>query len=151
METNKTTSALNTLIEINNDRVAGYKTATDETKDTDLRMLFGELTQTSQENLSELRAEVKRLGGEPEEGTMLSGKIYRMWMDAKAALTGGDRGSILSSCEYGEDVALEAYDKVLETSTGDLTNDQLDMIRRQYTKLRQDHDRVKELRDRALA
>ncbi len=151
MEINKATSALNTLIEINNDRVAGYKTATDETKDTDLRMLFGELTQTSQENLSELRAEVKRLGGEPEEGTMLSGKIYRMWMDAKAALTGGDRGSILSSCEYGEDVALEAYDKVMETATDELTNDQLDMIRRQYTKLRQDHDRVKELRDRALA
>ena len=151
MENSKATSALNTLVEINNDRVAGYKTAAGEAKDTDLKALFGELMQTSTENLAELRTEVKRLGGEPEEGTMLSGKIYRMWMDAKAALTGGDRGSILSSCEYGEDVALEAYDKVLETSTDDLTNDQLDLIRRQYTKLRADHDRVKKLRDRAVA
>lgn len=151
MTANNSVDVLNKLIEINNDRVAGYETAMGETKETDLQSLFRELMATSQNALSELRAEVSRLGGKVEEGTMLSGKIYRAWMDAKAAVTGGDRGAILSSCEYGEDVALDAYNHVLEEHTDVLTNDQLDMIRKQQTKIRADHDRVRSLRDQALA
>lgn len=151
MTANNSVDVLNKLIEINNDRVAGYETAMGETKETDLQSLFRELMATSQNALSELRAEVSRLGGKVEEGTMLSGKIYRAWMDAKAAVTGGDRGAILSSCEYGEDVALDAYNHVLEEHTDVLTNEQLDMIRSQHVKVRADHDRIRRLRDQALA
>ncbi|WP_211224035.1 hypothetical protein [Flavobacterium tegetincola] len=43
MENSKTISALNELIEINNDRVEGYETAAGVTKDTDLLRLFGDL------------------------------------------------------------------------------------------------------------
>ena len=147
MENEKTIDALNELIEINNDRVEGYETASSETKSSDLKSLFSELTRTSQNNLSELRAEVNRLGGKPEEGTRVTGKFFRVWMDVKAALTGDDRGAILNSCEFGEDKALEAYEHVFENHTDQLNNEQLDMIRKQQTALRADHDRVKALRD----
>lgn len=151
MNANNSIDVLNKLIEINNDRVAGYETASGETKEADLQSLFRELTATSQTNLTELRAEVNRLGGKAEEGTMLSGKIYRAWMDAKAALTGGDRGGILSSCEYGEDMALDTYNHVLEEHTNVLSSDQLELVRKQQANLRADHDRVRALRDEALA
>jgi len=147
MENEKTIDALNELIEINNDRVEGYETASSETKSSDLKSLFSELTRTSQNNLSELRSEVNRLGGKPEEGTRVTGKFFRVWMDVKAALTGDDRGAILNSCEFGEDKALEAYEHVFENHTDQLNNEQLDMIRKQQTALRADHDRVKALRD----
>ncbi len=149
MENQKTIDALNELIEINNDRVEGYDTASGETKSSDLKALFSELSRTSHENLRELRAEVNRLGGQPEEGTRVTGKFFRAWMDVKAALTGDDRGAILGSCEFGEDKALETYEHVFENHTDVLTDAQLDMIRKQQTALRADHDRVRALRDAA--
>ena len=47
MENEKTIDALNKLIEINNDRIEGYETASKETNDTDLLNLFSGFIQTS--------------------------------------------------------------------------------------------------------
>ncbi|MFY0481083.1 ferritin-like domain-containing protein [Flavobacterium sp. PLA-1-15] len=148
MENSKQVAALNNLIEINNDRIEGYETAAKETNDTDLQRLFATLKVTSFDNLSELRAEVIRLGGNVEEGTRITGKFFRVWMDVKAALTGNNRGIILDSCEFGEDKALEAYETVLE-NRADLSSEQVMLIQSQQAKLRADHDRVKALRDQA--
>lgn len=40
---------------------------------------------------------------------MASGKLYRAWMDGKAAFSGGDKASVLSNCEAGEDAVQRAY------------------------------------------
>jgi len=149
METDKCVDVLNSLIEINNDRVEGYETAAKETDDQSLKSLFAGLKSTSESILAELRSEVGRLHGDVEEGTRTTGKFFRVWMDVKAALTGGDRHAILSSCEYGEDNALEVYQHVLEEHNSDLTPEELTMVRSQYEKLHADHDRVKALRDAA--
>lgn len=147
MENQKSIDALNTLIVINNDRIEGYETASKETEETDLKNLFEKLAQTSEECKEELVEEMEKLGGTPVEGTRVSGKFFRVWMDVKAALTGKDRKVILSSCEYGEDVAVNAYKKVLEDEAQELTADQLNMINEQYELIKADHDRVKSLRD----
>ena len=88
MEKEKTIEVLNTLITINNDRIEGYDTATKETDEQDLKTLFAEFTATSQKCKQELVTEVTKLGGKIAEGTMTSGKFFRVWMDVKAALTG---------------------------------------------------------------
>lgn len=147
MENEKRIEVLNQLIEINNDRVEGYETASKETDAADLKSLFADLQSTSHNNLSALRSEVNRLGGTPEEGTRVTGKFFRAWMDVKAALTGNDRQTILNSCEFGEDKALETYENVLADDAQLLSSEQLAIIREQQSKLRADHDRVKALRD----
>jgi uncharacterized protein (TIGR02284 family) len=114
----------------------------------DLKSLFANLQTTSQTNLSELRAEVQRLGGEVEEGTRTTGKFFRVWMDVKAALTGNDRGTILNSCEFGEDQALWVYEDALEDREH-LSADHIALIQKQHAALRGDHDKVKTLRDAA--
>jgi uncharacterized protein (TIGR02284 family) len=146
MENSKNIDALNKLIEINNDRIEGYQTASKEAKDTDLISLFGDLAATSQKNVSELSSEVTRLGGTPEEGTRVTGKFFRAWMDVKAAFTGNDRHAILESCEFGEDKALETYESVLEDGA-DLSAENRALVVNQQTALRAEHDRVKALRD----
>lgn len=148
MENQKSIDALNKLIEINNDRVEGYETASKEAKDSDLQSLFSGLIGTSQSNLSALRSEVTRLGGKPEEGTRVTGKFFRAWMDVKAAFTGNDRHTILDSCEFGEDKALETYEEVLDDSNN-LSPEQRTIVTEQQSKLRADHDKVKALRDAA--
>ena len=140
-------TALNELIEINNDRVEGYKTAMKESKDNELRTTFVELIATSEKNLSELIKEVYNLGGTPEEGTRTTGKAFRAWMDVKAALTGSDHRQILASCEFGEDKAQEAYEDVLKNHMHDLSPAEVQMVQSQKTRLRGDHDKVKAMRD----
>lgn len=147
MENQKSIDVLNTLIEINNDRIEGYETAAKETEETDLKELFAQLALTSHECKEELVGEVEELGGTPIEGTKVSGKFFRVWMDVKAALTGKDRKTILNSCEYGEDVAVNTYKKVLENDEKDLTSDQISIIEEQYDLIKADHDTVKSLRD----
>jgi uncharacterized protein (TIGR02284 family) len=147
MNSEKAIEALNTLIVINNDRVEGYETASKETEEEDLKSLFSQLARTSHDCNEELIEEVENLDGEPAEGTRTTGKFFRVWMDVKAALTGKDRKAILNSCEYGEDVAQETYNKVLKSESEHLTSDQVDIITAQKQKLKIDHDTVKSLRD----
>lgn len=147
MENQKSIDALNSLIEINNDRIEGYETASKETDESELKTLFAQLAQTSFECKEELVDEVEEMGGTPIEGTKVSGKFFRVWMDVKAALTGKDRKAILNSCEYGEDVAVNSYNKVLEDDVKNLTPDQIDMVQEQHNLIKADHDKVKALRD----
>ncbi|WP_240723501.1 ferritin-like domain-containing protein [Flavobacterium sp. GT3P67] len=138
---------LNTLIEINNDRIEGYETASEETEEKDLKTLFSQLMKTSQKCKTELVNEVQKLGGTPIEGTRTTGKFFRVWMDVKAALTGKDRKAILNSCEFGEDVAVATYVKVLKNDIEDITSEHQDLLKAQYALIKADHDKVKGLRD----
>lgn len=149
MERNeKIRDILNDLIRINNDRVVGYGKAIDELKpeDADLTALFNRYINESKQYSEELTHEVTRLGGDPADGTTNSGKIYRVWMDLKATITGKDRQTILNNCEFGEDAAQKAYDMALNSDT-ELDPPLRDLIVRQKTQLKVGHDEVKRLRD----
>ena len=142
--------ALNRLIEINNDRMKGYETASKETDENDLKEFFSTCERTSQECKTELVNEVRKLGGTATTGTSTSGKLYRAWMDVKTSLTNKKRKAILDSCEYAEDVAKSTYQDVLKDSKEDLTNEQQSLLKKQYDLIKKDHDKVKALRDLAL-
>jgi uncharacterized protein (TIGR02284 family) len=147
MTTDKSIDVLNSLIVINNDRIQGYETALEETKDSDLMSLFNRFIEHSRQFRDELIAAVAKLGGEPAEGTRIDGKIYRAWMDFKALVTGKDRKAILNSCEYGEDVAVNTYEKAMKDE--DLAGDYAGIVSEQYSKIKADHDQVRGLRDSA--
>jgi uncharacterized protein (TIGR02284 family) len=151
MENQKAIDVLNPLIVINNDRIEGYETAAKETEEQELKTLFAQMVKTSQKCKQELIHEVHKLNGTPDEGTRTTGKFFRAWMDVKAALTGKDRKTILDSCEYGEDAAKGAYEKALEHYYDDLTPEQISLVKAQHLLLKADHDKVKSLRDMAVA
>jgi uncharacterized protein (TIGR02284 family) len=146
MKTNeKEIDALNNLIVINNDRIEGYRRAAEETDQADLKILFNKYSTQSARFASELKMRVTVLGGEPSTGTTNSGKIYRAWMDVKAALTGKDRKAILNSCEYGEDVALGTYKE--EIKNEDLGTESRSIVNNQLREIQAAHDEIKQLRD----
>ncbi len=150
MENEKTIDALNTLIQINNDRLEGYDTAFKETEEQDLKTHFSQFMLTSQKCKQELVDEVTRLGGVPTESTRVSGKLHRVWMDVKAAITGEDRKAILDSCEFGENVADETYQDVMKNELEHLMSKQQTMINAQHALLKADRDSIKSMHD-ALA
>lgn len=141
-------SVLNDLIKINNDRVVGYERAISEAKDTDVDLIatFREMAGQSRKYAAELVQEVGRLGGEAASDTTISGKVYRVWMDLKAAITGRDRESVLGNCEYGEDVAQRAYQAALE-SDAYMSTDIRQLISSQKSDLKKSHDLIKKYRD----
>ena len=144
----KVAGLLNDLIRINNDRIVGYEKAIEELKpeDSDLITLFTRYNSESRQYITELNYEVTRLGGEPAEGTTNSGKVYRVWMDLKAAVKGGDRKTILENCEFGEDAAQKAYDMALNSDI-EMEAPLREIIVKQKAQLRMAHDEVKRLRD----
>ena len=148
MET-KTASTIKDLIVINNDRCKGYKTAADETKDADLKAMFTDFSQTSEKFAEELRRFLPAGESQPDEDqTKATGKLYRVWMDIKAAVTNNDRKAILSSCEYGEDHAKMHYDSAVEHPEH-LPSDALQIVQRQRQEILKGHDKVKAMRDSA--
>ena len=58
MENDNAIDVLNSLIVINNDRIAGYQRAMDETEEGDLESLFSQFINTSQKCKEELVSEV---------------------------------------------------------------------------------------------
>jgi uncharacterized protein (TIGR02284 family) len=145
----KATEVLNDLIIINNDRYEGYQKAAEETNDADLKVLFDQYSQQSREYAEALRKLFVQSGDVVSgEKTTLSGKIYRAWMDVRSAVTGKDRKAVLSSCEYGEDVAQRTYKEAL-AEADEIPEEVLTAIREQQMQLKQAHDNIKSLRDSA--
>lgn len=143
----ETIEVLNDLIQINNDRIEGYEKALKELRaeDADLKALFSSMISESHEIRLALGTEVNALGGDMDNTTTTSGKIYRAWMDVKAVFTGYDRHTVLSNCEAGEDAAQRAYRTALEDE--ELPAYLREMVQEQQMTLKASHDQIKALRD----
>lgn len=148
VETNeKIVDVLNTLIQINNDRIDGYGHAEKETDESDLQKLFNGMGAKSRMINNLLANEVRKYGGQPTDSTTTLGKVFRVWMDFKATLTGKDRKAILTSCEFGEDAAQVTYADAIKKGS-ELPLDIIALIIDQKAQLSEDHNRVKSLRDK---
>jgi uncharacterized protein (TIGR02284 family) len=141
-------SVLNDLVRINHDRTEGYQKAVEELKptDIDLKTMFSNMANHSNQFSSELKTEIARLGGEPATDSTQSGKIYRVWMDIKSSVSAHDRKSIIELCEFGEDAALKTYNAALE-SDAEIPADIRQMIVNQKSNIQNAHDIVKRYRD----
>lgn len=149
METiEKSFEVLNDLIEINNDRIAGFAHAGKDLGETDndLLALFLSMREESRNNVQELSYAVNQAGGEPEMGFSGSGTLHRAWLDIKATFTGHDRESILEECERGEDAIKKAYQTALDPENS-LSTEFTEIVMRQKQGIDAAHDKIKALRD----
>jgi uncharacterized protein (TIGR02284 family) len=147
MENARSVEVLNDLVLINNDRIAGYERAINESNDldVDLKATFESMVRESEENKRELTNKIRQHGGNVTTGTTTAGKIYRAWMDVKAKFSGNDRKAILASCEFGEDAAQRAYKTALDDS--ELDADCRQVVAEQQQTLKGSHDLIKRYRD----
>jgi uncharacterized protein (TIGR02284 family) len=146
--TENATGVLNDLIEINNDRVAGFEKAIADIKDEniDLKELFQGYAEQSRKNGQELAAIIGS-ADEIETGNSVSGTLHRAWIDVKSIFGGSDRASILSEAERGEDAIKKAYRDALSGSQ--LPVDAIEIVTSQASEINAAHDQIKALRDTA--
>lgn len=138
---------LNDLVKINNDRIQGYEKAIEDNEDAQLDDLFRHYVIQSQKFRSQLAEHIVRIDGKgvtDATSTDISSKIHRAWIDIKSAITGKDRDTVLSSVEFGESIAVEAYKDAIEKDhipahiKEDLTK-QLAELNEAYTKMKAMH------------
>lgn len=152
MKTNKNiASRINELVEINNDRIEGYKKAIELLPEGDhfgLRSIFEDYRDQSIQFNADLKPLVTGLGENPTDDTRTSGKMFRAWMELKSAVAPHTIQAVLESCERGEDEFKKVYEDVL--ADGNLDADLRLIAQSQLELERAAHDHIKELRDAKL-
>jgi uncharacterized protein (TIGR02284 family) len=147
--TAKTVELLNDLILINNDRIVGFERAIKEIEESDenrdLIPVFLRCIDDSRRFKMELGGEVQVLGHDIEQGTSISGKLHRAWIDVKEAFTDHDRRTLLEECEHGEDAIKKAYYDAM--AEGGLPSYIVEMLSDQESVIVDAHDEIRDLRD----
>jgi len=143
-EHSDTISTLNTLIATTIDSVTGYENSAKDVDNERYREIFRQRANERQEIVEELRSEVRRLGGNPEDDGSFLGKTHQRFEDLKAAITGRDEKSIINEVERGEDYLKEKWQAALES--GDLRGESHDLIQRCYQSIKAGHDQMSQLK-----
>ncbi|MFV8370049.1 PA2169 family four-helix-bundle protein [Flavobacterium sp. LB2R40] len=151
MNTEKSILVLNNLIEINNDRIEIYKTASKVIEENDLKDLFFEFQKTSTIFKSELVQQVHKMGGTPIDTIKNNGLFLRIWMNFKSILIEKGKEDLLNTLEYNEFVAINSYKNSLSDNLENLTGELHSMLKSQQLLLTAHHDKVKKLGDLMLS
>ena len=140
------TTTLNTLISTLIDSVTGFEDAAANIEGSSrLQQLFRERASERRKVVEELRAEVRRLGGNPEDDGSFKADLHRRWIDLRTALTGGGGDkAVIEEVERGEDCLKEKYEAALEDK--DLSAEAMAVIRAAYESVRAGHDTASALK-----
>jgi uncharacterized protein (TIGR02284 family) len=145
----KVASILNELVETSKDGEKGFRTAAEDTKNTELKGIFLKRAEDCAKGAEQLQKLVSQYGGEAEAGGSVAGALHRGWVNLKSTVTGRDDLAILEECERGEDVAKAKYRHALEDES--LPEDARSVVQRQFDGVMRNHDQIRDLRDRFKA
>ncbi len=141
MNNDKSIPVLNDLLNITNDRIAGFSKVEDKVWEThsDLKSVYDDMVSRSVDMKNDLINLISLKGGEADNSTSVSGAIHRAWIDVKNAFAADKDESTLENVVFGEKAAIEAYEDALESGdlcpeSTTLVSDQLHHLRSSYAK-----------------
>ena len=137
---------LNDLIETTLDSVNGYRHAVDGVTNPELKTLFTERAGKREEISRRLQAEVRSLGGEPEDDQSLLGRIHNKFAEVRGELMGRDDSGVIDEVERGEDVIKARFEDA--TGDTDLPEPLRQRVAEDYASIKADHDTISSLKNR---
>jgi uncharacterized protein (TIGR02284 family) len=137
-------TALNTLTATLIDSVEGYRDAAANSESGRFQELFRTMADERSRYVEDLRAEVRRLGGEPEDDQSTMGSLHQRWVDLKAAITGRDDKAIINEVERGEDYLKEKFEAALNSEH--LSGESRTVVETAYQSVRKGHDQVSSIK-----
>jgi uncharacterized protein (TIGR02284 family) len=137
-------TTLNTLTATLIDSINGYEDAATNIESDRFRQMFRDFASDRQRAVEDLRSEVRRLGGDPEDSGSFLGKTHQRWVDLKAAITGRDEKAIINEVERGEDYLKEKFETALDS--GNLSGESRSVVERCYQSVRRGHDQMSQLK-----
>lgn len=137
-------STLNTLIATTIDSITGYENSAKDIENHRFAEIFRQRANERQQVVEQLRSEVRRLGGDPEDSGSFMGKTHQRFEDLKAAITGQDEQAIINEVERGEDYLKEKFETALNSDT--LSGEARSVVERCYQSVRSGHDQMSQLK-----
>jgi uncharacterized protein (TIGR02284 family) len=137
-------TTLNTLTATLIDSVTGYEDAASNSEAGRFAQMFRDRANERQQCVEDLRAEVRRLGGNPEDDGSFMGKTHQRFLDLKAAITGRDEKAIINEVERGEDYLKEKFETAL--NSGHLSGESRSVVERVFQSVRSGHDQMSHLK-----
>ena len=137
-------TALNTLTATTIDSINGYEDSAKNVDNERLREIFRQRASERQMVVQTLRAEVTRLGGNPEDDGSFLGKAHQRFEDLKAAVTGRDERAIINEVERGEDYLKAKYEAALKSDS--LSGETRAAVEKAFQSVRSGHDQISQLK-----
>ncbi|WP_080238749.1 ferritin-like domain-containing protein [Spirosoma rigui] len=128
---------LNKLLTRNHEAERGYKEASENAKDAELKSLFMAQSRQRGEFAMELDREVRTLGGEPDGGTSIASDLHRAWINIKSTFASDDDKATVQECQRGDQEALDNYNSVLQET--DLVASTRELLLRQKQSIESAH------------
>ena len=128
-------STLNTLIATTIDSVKGYEDAASNSEAGRFQEMFRKRASERQRVVEQLRDEVRRLGGNPEDDGSFMGATHQRFLDLKAAITGRDDKAIINEDKF-------------ETALGsdELSGESRSVVESCFQSVREGHDQMSQLK-----
>jgi uncharacterized protein (TIGR02284 family) len=137
-------STLNTLIATTIDSITGYEDSAKNIDNERFGEIFRQRANERQQIVEDLRGEVRRLGGNPEDDGSFMGKAHQRFEDLKAAVTGRDEKAIINEVERGEDYLKAKFEAALDSE--ELTGESRTVVQTAYQSVRAGHDQMSQLK-----
>ena len=112
-DTSNDITVVNSLIKTLNDSIQGYQESAKDIGNQRLATMFQERAQERQQVVTQLQAEVARLGGDPNSGGSLLGSAHQIFLDLKSTITGKDDSAVLAEVQRGEEYLRDKFDTAL--------------------------------------
>ena len=143
MNNNEVISILNGLVETCKRGEEVFRSAAEGIRNSEFRRLFNIFVQQRMQFISELHAEIHRLGGDvpvaPSPSTATSPKTIP-FIRPSAGPEIRDEASIIAACQREEEAAVNDYQEALKA---DLPLDVQYVVKRQYMDIKDAYDRIR--------
>lgn len=134
---------VNGLVEITIDSADGYEEAAKDAQSSCFKTLFQSRAQERRAIVADLQAEVRRLGGTPDDDGSILAAAHRVFLNVRDALTKGDE-AVVKTVEDGEDHIKAKYEKALGDT--DVQPETRRAIEAAYAKVKAGHDQMRDIK-----
>lgn len=143
-DSDKDVEILNSLITTTIDSAHGFERSAEDVDAARFSSMFREFAGERREMVTLLQAQVRKLGGEPNDDGSLKADLHRRWVDLRNAIqTNGDK-AVVEEVERGEDYIKAKYETAMKDDT--LSAESCSVVTQAYDSVRRGHDRARDLK-----
>ena len=128
---------LNSLIETTIDSALGFEESAADVENRRFAAQFRQFAGARRKVVDDLQAQVRRLGGTPQEDGSVKAAAHRRWVDFKNAITGASDAAVFSEVSNGETYIRSKYETALEDK--DLSSESRAVIEEGFGSVRAGH------------
>jgi uncharacterized protein (TIGR02284 family) len=138
-------SVLNSLIETTIDSVDGYRRSAQEATNSRFSAAFLERANEREQVVSQLRDQVRQLGGNPEDDGSVLAAAHRAFLSLRDKVTGSDDAAVIAEVDHGESYLNGKWETALRDDQ--LSTETRSLIQSCYDSVREGRDTFRRLHE----